>query len=124
MKPQSAKSKGRRFQKRIRDLMLQAAHWLEEDDIRSTSMGASGDDLLLSPAAQKVFPLAIECKNQERVSIWKAMEQADAHADKNSYTPVVFLTRNRAPELALLPAGDLLDLYVKAYERSTEVVLP
>lgn len=114
MRPSSAKAKGRRFQQWVRDRMLDLADWLEPDDVRSTSMGASGEDLLLSPAARQVFPISMECKNQERLSIWKAMEQAAEHAasQEGSYVPVVFFTRNRTPEYACLPAEDLLQLYV------------
>lgn len=110
MRPQSAKAKGRRFQQWVRDQLLEAAIWLEEDDVRSTSMGASGEDLLLSPAARRIYPISVECKNQESLSIWKAMEQAQANA--GGHTPVLFFTRNRSREYACLPAEDLIALYV------------
>ncbi len=55
MKPSSAKAKGRKFQQDIRDMMLDLAPSLEKDDIRSTSMGAGGEDLQLSPAARKIL---------------------------------------------------------------------
>ena len=46
MKTRSAKQKGRRLQQNVRDLLLEAlSEYLEEDDIRSTSMGAPGEDL-------------------------------------------------------------------------------
>ncbi len=110
MKSQSAKAKGRRFQQWVRDRLLEAAIWLEEDDIRSTSMGASGEDLLLSPAARRVYPIAVECKNQESMSIWKSMQQAEANAGDN--TPVLFFKRNRSPEYACVPASFLIELMV------------
>lgn len=114
MKPASAKAKGRRFQQWVRDKMLELAPWLEPDDVRSTSMGASGEDILLSPAAREVFPISMECKCQERLNVWKSMEQAAEHAQaqEGDYTPVLFFTRNRTPEYAVLPAADLLRLYV------------
>ena len=58
MKTRSAKQKGRRLQQNVRDLLLEAlSEYLEEDDIRSTSMGAPGEDLLLSPLARKIVSL-------------------------------------------------------------------
>jgi hypothetical protein len=59
MKPRSAKAKGRRFQQEVRDALLSNFPFLEPDDIRSTSMGASGEDILLSPAARRVYPYSI-----------------------------------------------------------------
>lgn len=112
MRPQSAKAKGRRFQQWVRDALLKAAIWLEEDDIRSTSMGASGEDLLLSPAARRVYPISVECKNVESLSIWKAMAQTEAHAKIHGTTPVLFFKRNRSPEYACVPAEYLIDLMV------------
>jgi hypothetical protein len=116
MKPQSAKAKGRRLQQWFRDLLLRVADGiLEEDDVRSTSMGASGDDLLLSPHAQRIFPIATECKNQESLSIWKSLEQACAHARERGLTPVLVFKRNRSDTWAALPAEDLAKLYADLY---------
>jgi hypothetical protein len=109
VKPQSAKAKGRRFQQWVRDRLLGSAPQLEEDDIRSTSMGASGEDLLLSPAARKIFPIAVEAKCQESLSIWKSMAQAEGNA--NGFQPVLFFTRNRSPRYACLDADALIALY-------------
>jgi len=109
MRPQSAKAKGRRFQQWVRDMLLGASPQLHEDDIRSTSMGAGGEDLQFSPAARAIYPISIECKCQESLSFWAAMKQAEANAGE--HTPVLFVTRNRTPEYAVLPAVALISLY-------------
>jgi hypothetical protein len=109
MKSASAKQKGRRFQQWVRDRILERFPSLEPDDVKSTSMGASGEDVLLSPAARRLLPISIETKNVERIQIWEAIKQAEANAGE--YTPVVFFTRNRTSEYAVLPAEALLDLY-------------
>ncbi len=95
MKPRSAKNKGKRLQNAIRDLILEHFPQLEPDDVVSTLMGDSGTDIKLSPAARKVFPYSPECKNQEKVNIWAALEQAEDRAyrygQKNSvlvYYPI------------------------------------
>ena len=59
MKPQSAKAKGRNLQKWVRDLLLENFPTLEADDVRSTSMGAGGEDVQLSPAARKLFKFSV-----------------------------------------------------------------
>jgi len=114
MRPQSAKEKGRRFQKWVCARMLERTTGiLEADDVQSRGMGGAGEDVMLSPAARRIFPISSECKNQESLSIWAAMKQAEGNS--GIYTPVLFLTRNRTPEYAVLPAEDLLDLYVELH---------
>ena len=60
MKTRSAKNKGKRLQNSVRDILLETFTQLEEDDIKSTTMGESGEDIQLSPAARKLIPYAIE----------------------------------------------------------------
>jgi hypothetical protein len=94
MRVQSAKSKGRRLQQWVRDKILEYFPELTENDVRSTSMGASGEDVLLSQAAIDLFPYAVECKNVEKLNIWSALEQAEANrCDK---TPLLVFKRNRS----------------------------
>lgn len=109
MRPQSAKAKGRRLQQEVRDAVLAAFPQLEPDDVRSTSMGASGADLLLSPAAKKAFPFAVECKNVESLNIWKALDQALKHA-RIPIHPLVVFRRNNAPTYVALPFDVFLGL--------------
>lgn len=112
MKPQSAKAKGRNLQKAVRDELLKRAPQLEADDIRSTSMGASGVDILLSPAARKIFPYSIECKAQESLNIWTALEQAEEN--KGDHTPLLCFKRNRTEIYVALKLEDFLNVtYLK-----------
>lgn len=69
MKTRSAKAKGRRLQDSVRKLLLENFPQLEDDDIKTAIMGESGEDIHLSPAARKLIPYSIECKNQEALSI-------------------------------------------------------
>ena len=79
MKTRSAKNKGKRLQNSVRDILLETFTQLEEDDVKSTTMGESGEDIQLSPAARKLIPFAFECKNQEKLNIWSALEQAESN---------------------------------------------
>ena len=108
MKPQSAKAKGRAFQQKVRDLLLENAPELEPDDIRSTSMGCGGEDLQFSPAARRRYPLSIECKNQESLSVWKAYEQASANS--GNHEPVLFMKKNRKKPLVVIDADYFISL--------------
>lgn len=102
LKPSSAKAKGRRHQQRIVRDILDAFPHLTPDDVRSTSMGAGGEDVLLSPAAQRCVPLSIEAKNCERLNVWAALAQCEANAPPGR-PPCVVFTRNRANAYAAVP---------------------
>ena len=109
MKTSSRKSKGRRLQNKIRDLLLE--HYsdkLERDDIRCAVMGESGEDLKLSPAARKLIPYSFECKNQEKLNIWDSLEQAEKNSD--DYGPVLIFKRNRSKIYVVLEISDFLEL--------------
>ena len=108
MKPRSAKNKGKRLQNKVRDLILEKFNILESDDVRSITMGDSGEDILLSPAARKLFPFSVECKNQEKLSIWSALEQAEENSGNHS--PLVIFKRNRTKIYAVLEFDKLLEL--------------
>lgn len=115
MKTSSAKNKGRRFQQWVRDKILEFARKLTQDDVRSTSMGASGNDILLSTEAKKIFPFSVECKNVERLNIWKAIEQAESNVDKNT-TPIVFIKKNRTKPYVVVDAEWFLKWFLKNRE--------
>jgi len=108
MKPRSAKNKGKRLQNKIRDLILEKFDSLEPDDVRSITMGDSGEDILLSPAARRVFPFSVECKNQEQLNIWSALEQAKENS--GDHVPLVIFKRNRTKTYAVLEFDKLLEL--------------
>ena len=108
MKPRSAKNKGKRLQNKVRDLILEKFNQLEPDDVRSVTMGESGEDILLSPAARRLFPFSVECKNQEKLNIWSALEQAEDNS--GNHIPLVIFKRNRTKTYAVLEFDNLLDL--------------
>ncbi len=108
MKPRSAKNKGKRLQNKVRDIILEKFDKLEPDDVRSITMGDSGEDILLSPAARRLFPFSVECKAQESLSIWYALEQAESNAGK--HIPLLVFKRNRSKTYAVLEFDKLLEL--------------
>ena len=108
MKPRSAKNKGKRLQNKVRDLILEKFTQLEPDDVRSITMGDSGEDILLSPAARRLFPFSVECKNQEKLNIWSSLEQAEGNS--GNHPPLVIFKRNRTKTYAVLEFDKLLEL--------------
>ena len=109
MRPSSAKAKGRNMQQLCRDMLLKAAPQLEQDDIRSNPMGAPGEDLLLSPAARKVYPFAFECKHVEKLNIWDAIEQAEEN--KGKHKPAVLFRKNLKDPHIVMKLSDFLELF-------------
>ena len=109
MKTSSGKAKGRRLQNKIRDVLLEHfSDKLEPDDIRSQIMGMSGEDIVLSPAARKLIPYSFECKNQEKLSIWSSLEQAESNS--GDYPPVLIFKRNRSKTYAVIEVDEFLKL--------------
>ena len=107
MKTSSAKAKGRRLQQKFRDLLIEKLD-IHPEDIESRAMGSGGEDLIMARAARAKFPYSIECKNQEKLNIWSAIEQADENS--GNHTPLVIFKRNRTKTYAVLEFDKLLEL--------------
>ena len=111
MNTQSAKAKGRRLQQKFMQLLIEKLE-IDPEDIESRSMGAAGEDLIKSKAARHKFPCSIECKNQERLNIWSAWEQANNN--RGVYEPLVVIKRNGTTPLVVLDAKVFME-YVKEF---------
>lgn len=103
MKTSSAKAKGRLLQQTVATTLTNALRefGLEDGDIRSTSMGCPGVDLLLSPAAQNlVGPLCIECKNCESLAVTTVFWE---HQAKYQDKPAILVSkRNKTKPLVTM----------------------
>jgi len=109
MKARSAKAKGRRLQDAVREILREHfKNKLEDDDITTALMGESGIDVKLSPAARKIFPYSVECKNQEKLNIWAALKQAEENT-KADTKPIVVFKRNRSDTYVAMKLEDFLD---------------
>ena len=90
----ACKAKGRRLQNRLRDLLREAFPQLEEDDIKSQTMGMSGEDIVMSPLAKRKIIYSFECKNKERLDLWPSLAQAEENCEDR--TPVLVFKRNHS----------------------------
>lgn len=115
MKPSSAKAKGRSLQDAVK-MLFQALLPLEDKvDVKTAVMGESGADIKFYGVPRKLFNMAVECKNVEKLNLWSAYDQAISHKEGNE-TPVVFCKKNRREILATIPATfffELLEVYIK-----------
>ena len=105
----ACKAKGRRLQDSVREQLLKLHPSLEEDDIKCAIMGESGTDIKLSPAARKLIPFSIECKNQEKINIWGSISQCEANA-KGTQIPLLIFKRNRTKTYACIEFDQLLQI--------------
>ena len=110
MKTQSAKAKGRKLQKWMRELLIEKLD-IHPEDIESRSMGAGGEDLIMARAAREKFPLSVECKNQEKVNVWESYKQAEDNS--KDYEPVVVINRNNSKPLVLVDAEYFVSMFKK-----------
>jgi len=107
LKPSSAKAKGRVLQQVVRDLII-AKFALEPDDVRSVSMGVSGEDLLLSPAARRKLPISVECKSRASISVYGHYQQAKDNC--RGYEPVLVIKQNRDKPLVVVDCEYFFEL--------------
>lgn len=107
MKTSSAKNKGRVLQKWVVDKLIEEYN-IHPEDIKSCSMGAGGEDIVMARAAREKFPFSVECKNVERLNVWDAYDQACANA--NGYEPIVVMKKNKKKPLIVIDAEEFIKL--------------
>lgn len=86
-------------------------------------MGASGEDILLSPRAREIIgPYSFECKNVERINLWSAYKQAEANAQH--YHAVLIIKRNGEKPLAVVDAEHLVELFYEQGNENSKPTIP
>ena len=118
MRVSSAKSKGRRLQQQVAEDILSTFPELSGNDVRSVSMGTNGEDIIMSPLAESLFPYSIECKNVERLNVWGAVTQASGNCG-SSKTPMVVFTKNRSKVYAVIPWSTMILLHKRQLSDTT-----
>lgn len=109
---QSRKAKGRRLQQLMRDTIINNFPELTLDDVRSTSMGAGGEDVTLSAKAREIFPFTVECKAQEGYTkLYNAWDQAVSNGEG---IPIVVIKSNKKVPLVTLSLTEFMTL-ARAY---------
>tara|TARA_Y100000310_G_C20655606_1_gene801817 strand:- start:1627 stop:1917 length:291 start_codon:yes stop_codon:yes gene_type:complete len=92
----------------VRDILRESFPSLQDDDIKSQTMGMTGEDIVLSPAARNLIPYSFECKNVERLQFWAAVEQAESNC--NNGTPAVVVKKNRKSPYIAIPLESFIDI--------------
>ncbi len=83
MKPRSCKNKGLRFQREVAEYLSKVTGipFKKDGDIDIRPMSQAGTDIILRGVAKSRIPYQIECKNQEKLNVWSAVEQAKSYGD-------------------------------------------
>lgn len=115
MKPASAKSKGRKHQQRLAELIVAAFEELSEDDVVSRPMGSGGVDLMMSPLAQRLFPISIEAKATKTKPGLKALQQAKYNAYPGTSGAVAWKPPGQpsTETIVMIHIQDLIDLMAR-----------
>jgi hypothetical protein len=71
-------------------------------------MGESGEDVQFSPAARKIWPLNIECKNKNKVAVYAWYDQAKSHG---KHQPVLVIKQNQKQPLVVVDAEWFFKFY-------------
>ena len=108
MKTSSAKAKGRRLQQWVAKMLVEHLG-ADEEDLESRPMGSSGEDIIMGKQTRQIFSYSVECKNQEKVNIWSAMEQAESNC--KSYEPLVVIKKNGKKPLAVIDAEYFVEMH-------------
>ena len=117
MAGRASKAKGRRLQNWVRDKLLALFSLsynylgLQEDDIKSQTMGMTGEDIVLTPRAREYLPYSFECKNTERLNVWSAFEQCKKNCPVPT-NPILVIKRNRTEPLVVME-WDLYEYYLE-----------
>ena len=89
-------------------------------------MGAGGEDLVMARAAREKFPYSIECKNQEKLNVWKSYDQALENCGK--YQALLVIKKNNRVPLIVIDATFFIGIHgrrnrIQQKRECTETVL-
>lgn len=94
------------------DLLAKGCSYgLKVGDIVSRSMGAAGEDLMMSPKAMMVFPFIIECKNCESLNVRKVFDEHYAKYTKREGLKLLVHSKNHSETLVTLRWKDFLEVF-------------
>ena len=116
MKTASAKAKGRKLQQYVRDKFIELLkpYGVEPADVKSTSMGAGGEDVQLSPFARSFLPVSVECKSHKSMAVYKLYEQAQENCGE--YEPLLVIKANHKKPLAVVDLDHYINLHKERLE--------
>ena len=112
----NANDKGKRFERKVANRLNERFGTNVRRTPMSGGMTIKGDIIdLEGPLAQFSF----ECKNQEKLNIWKALEQSRNDAPRGK-TPLVVFTKNFQLNYCAIEFNDFINILLELEEFRNE----
>lgn len=114
----SGKNKAVRHQNEIRDFFrMFLCPPLEEEDILSRSMGQSGSDIILTPAAKRIIPFHVECKRHED-HVWNGTYKASYEQAFKEKHPLLIRRKNNSNNHFFAKTQDILEIHPEIFKNA------
>ena len=115
----NANQKGKRFERNVAKQLNNKFNTNVRRTPMSGGMSIKGDIIDINPDSV-LYDYHFECKNQEKLNIWKALAQA--RADKPlGKTPIVVFTKNFEKDYACLEFEDFMNLLLTIQQLQDEI---
>ena len=115
----NSKKKGDRFERDVAKQLTKKFNTKVRRTPMSGGMSIKGDIIDINPDSV-LFDYHWECKNQEKLNIWKALEQARNDKPMGK-TPVVVFTKNFENDYACLEFEDFMNLLLTIQQLQDEI---
>jgi Holliday junction resolvase len=115
----NANQKGKRFERDVAKQLNKKFNTNVRRTPMSGGMSIKGDIIDINPDSV-LFDYHWECKNQEKLNIWKALEQARSDRPMGK-TPVVVFTKNFEKDYACLEFEDFMNLLLTIQQLQDEI---
>ena len=104
----NANQKGKRFEREVAKLLNKKFDTNVRRTPMSGGMSIKGDIIDINPDSV-LYDYHFECKNQEKLNIWKALEQARSDRPMGK-TPLVVFTKNFQSNYVAIELEDFMNL--------------
>ena len=114
----NANKKGKNFERAVARILNIAFNTNVRRTPMSGGMSIKGDIIDINPDSI-LFDYHFECKNQEKLNIWKALKQANGDRPMGK-TPLVVFTKNFEKNYVALEFDDFINILLELEEFKTE----
>jgi Holliday junction resolvase len=104
----NANQKGKRFEREVAKLLNKKFNTNVRRTPMSGGMSIKGDIIDINPDSV-LYDYHFECKNQEKLNIWKALEQARSDRPMGK-TPLVVFTKNFESNYVAIELDDFMNI--------------
>ena len=115
----NSKDKGNRFEREIAKQLSKKFNTKAQRTPLSGGMDLRGDLIVLEQRSI-LFNVSFECKNQERLNIWKALHQCENDCERGK-DPVVVFTKNHENTYAAMRFEDWCNLVKELEDLRNEI---